>query len=442
MTGTARPASPVAPPGRVKRPSHARAIRLKRILTQHHILPSALAKGITQRSGKPLSKSAMSLMLARGVMPARTPPADIKAQVEAHLRAAGVPEADIAQAWEPDASVDEANPIPPSRVDASLRAHRISVVRVVPATARPSSPAAQPTHPAALIPPVEPDMLTQDAKRHFKLFRDPFQHDVQTGDDVYINPDIRYVRESAFNAAKLGGMLAVVGESGAGKSVLRRDLIDRIQREGHPVRIVQPRVIDKGTLTAGQICEAILDDLRPGVPVPASLERRARLVERLLTESARLQNAHVLLIEEAHDLRVQTLKFLKRFWELEDGFRKLLSIILVGQPELKVKLDERQSWEAREVIRRIEIAELPPLDKHLREYLDFKIRRSSPDRSIDDIFDASGIDAIRTRLTHWDGRRTLSMLYPLSINNLATRAINAAAANGVPRVDGAIVAEI
>ena len=45
------------------------------------------------------------------------------------------------------------------------------------------------------------------------------------------------------------------------------------------------------------------------------------------------------------------LKFLKRFWELEDGFKKLLSILLIGQPELKNKLDERQHYEAREVIR-------------------------------------------------------------------------------------------
>ncbi len=32
---------------------------------------------------------------------------------------------------------------------------------------------------------------------------------------------------------------------------------------------------------------------------------------------------HVLIIEEAHDLSVHTLKYLKRFWELEDGFKKL-----------------------------------------------------------------------------------------------------------------------
>jgi type II secretory pathway predicted ATPase ExeA len=33
------------------------------------------------------------------------------------------------------------------------------------------------------------------------------------------------------------------------------------------------------------------------------------------------------MIEEAHDLSIQTMKYLKRFWEMEDGFKKLLSIV-------------------------------------------------------------------------------------------------------------------
>ena len=69
----------------------------------------------------------------------------------------------------------------------------------------------------------------------------------------------------------------------------------------------------------------------------------------------------MLMIEEAHDLSIPTLKYLKRFWELEDGFKKLLAIVLIGQVEMKAKLDESQNWEAREVIRRIEVLELKPL---------------------------------------------------------------------------------
>ena len=41
-------------------------------------------------------------------------------------------------------------------------------------------------------------------------------------------------------------------------------------------------------------------------------------------------------------MNVNTLKHLKRFHELEDGFQRLLSIILIGQPEAKMKLSRAQ----------------------------------------------------------------------------------------------------
>jgi type II secretory pathway predicted ATPase ExeA len=254
---------------------------------------------------------------------------------------------------------------------------------------------------------------------------------------------VRYVREAMFTTARLGGFLAVVGESGAGKTVLRRDLIDRVQREGHPIRIIQPRALDKVTLTARHICEAILEDLRPGTRHATSLERLARQVEQLLLDSSRAGNQHLLLIEEAHDLHISTLKYLKRFWELEDGFKKLLAIVLVGQPELKQRLDERINFDAREVIRRCEIAELQPLNNNLETYLAHKLRRVGAE--IDQVLDESAFTAIRNRLTVQRGggrAQMLSLLYPLVVNNLVTRALNAAAEIGAPRVTADVIAEL
>ncbi len=46
----------------------------------------------------------------------------------------------------------------------------------------------------------------------------------------------------------------------------------------------------------------------------------------------------LLVIEEAHGLPTATLKHLKRFFELEDGFKKLLGIVLIGQTELRMNL--------------------------------------------------------------------------------------------------------
>ena len=101
-------------------------------------------------------------------------------------------------------------------------------------------------------------MLSQKAKKHFKLFVDPFIDDVQKPEDVFLSPEQIYIRESMFYVAQHGGFLAVIGESGAGKTTLRRDLIDRIQRENHTITTIQPQIIDKSRLTAGSLCEAII----------------------------------------------------------------------------------------------------------------------------------------------------------------------------------------
>ena len=184
-------------------------------------------------------------------------------------------------------------------------------------------------------------------KKHFSVFTNPFTDEVRSADEVFTSPDVRYVREALFQTAKFGGFMAVVGESGAGKSTLRRDLIDRINNENLPIIVIEPYIIamedndKKGkTLKAAHIAEAVISTLAPLERMKQSPEARFRQLHRVLKDSSRAGNQHVLIIEEAHSLPVPTLKHLKRFFELEDGFKKLLSIVLVGQPELKLKLSE------------------------------------------------------------------------------------------------------
>ena len=201
-------------------------------------------------------------------------------------------------------------------------------------------------------------MISQAAKKQFNIVRDPFNDDITCHEDIYLEKEQRYIRESMFAAAKHGGFLAIIGESGAGKSVLRRDLIDRINKEEQPVRIISPVTPDKGRLTASGIEDAVIYDLNPEAHIKRSHEAKARQMEKLLLNSSRAGSSHCLIIEEAHDLTIPVLKQLKRFWELEDGFKRLLSIILIGQPELKNKLDERMNYEARETAERRSIGQV------------------------------------------------------------------------------------
>lgn len=286
--------------------------------------------------------------------------------------------------------------------------------------------------------------LSAKTRQHFNLTRDPFGECQDTA-DVFLSPDIRYVREAMMDKVRHGGFLAVVGESGAGKTTLCEEQQDRLAREQQPVIVIKPYVLamedndTKGkTLKAQHIAEAIMAAVAPLTSLKSSPEARFRQVHMALRDSSRANNRHVLFIEEAHSLPIATLKHLKRFLELKDGMKPLLSIILLGQPELAKKLSE-QNPEVREVVQRIEIVHLPPLDNDLEGYLRHRFARVG--MKLEDVIDRSGIDAVRTRLTTTAARGASSWVYPLATHNVLAAAMNAAAAVGAPKVTGDIVRE-
>jgi type II secretory pathway predicted ATPase ExeA len=300
--------------------------------------------------------------------------------------------------------------------------------------------------------------ITQATRQHFKLFKDPFTDDVQEAKDVFLTSDVRYVREAMWTTVRHGGITGVVGESGSGKSTVLRDLADRIVREQANVVMIEPYVlameendIRGKTLKSAAIAESIITAISPLTRPMRSAEARFRQLHMLLKDSHRAGNRHVLVIEEAHCLPTATLKHLKRFFELQDGFKKLLSIILIGQPELRQKLSEKNP-EVREVVQRCEVVELPPLDNNLEDYLKFKFARvGGAGFDLATVFDKGAIDALRNKLSFNSGSSGKarafgqtaqgSLLYPLAVANLVSASMNLAVSLGAPLVTADLVME-
>lgn len=166
-------------------------------------------------------------------------------------------------------------------------------------------------------------VLFPATKKAFGLFRDPFADDaMQSADDVFT--DTRYVREAQFQTAHHGGFLAVIGESGAGKSTLRRGLIKRVNRENAPVIVIEPYIIamEDNDVKGKTLKAAAISTIAPLESIKRSQDARFRQLHRVLKDSRQAGFSHVLVIEEAHSLPIPTLKHLKRFFELESGFKK------------------------------------------------------------------------------------------------------------------------
>nr|WP_274603184.1 AAA family ATPase [Desulfuromonas acetoxidans] len=238
------------------------------------------------------------------------------------------------------------------------------------------------------------------------------------------------------DAARHGGFLAVIGEVGSGKSVMRRKVIEQLKRDGD-VLVIYPQVIDKERVTAGSICDAIIYDISNEKP-KQRLEAKSRQVQRLLLDRSRNGFRHVIILEESHDLSVPVLKYLKRFHELEDGYKKMLGIILVAQTELKSRFTESQNIDMREVIQRVQIAEIHGLNGSLKGYLKVKFERLGV--KLDSIFTDDAFDMISSRLTTQDdSRRKVSLAHPLRVNSLVIDAINLAHEMGEERVTGDVI---
>jgi type II secretory pathway predicted ATPase ExeA len=124
-------------------------------------------------------------------------------------------------------------------------------------------------------------------------------------------------------------------------------------------------------------------------------------------------------------------------YELEIGYTKLLSIILIGQPELLTKLSERNP-EVREIVQRCEVVNLMPIETaRIEDFINHRLQRI--DKKSSDIIDTSGITAIGDRLI---SRNKESQLYPLAVSNFLVAALNLAAKIGVPMIDADIVKEV
>ena len=295
---------------------------------------------------------------------------------------------------------------------------------------------------------LQKENLTPEARKHFGLVRSPFVDDVTTPDDVFQSPSVRYARAALTDCANHHSFLALVGESGAGKSTLAEDLEERIRAEKKDIVVFRPYVQGMSendrqgkTLKSGSIAESIVFALDPHARVALSAQGRFRQIHELLKSSAQMGRRHLLLIEEAHDLPVATLKHLKRFLELKDGMRRLLGIAMIGQPELRKRLSA-QSADVREVAQRCEIVELEPLNNELEAYLRHKLARFNV--KYEEVFSDDAGDAIRARLIHiprgGNDSHAISICYPQVVNNLVCRAMNAATKAGFDRVDAQVIA--
>ena len=171
-----------------------------------------------------------------------------------------------------------------------------------------------------------------------------------------ITPDPRYLYLSERHAEALahllygineaGGFVQLTGEVGTGKTTIVRSLLAQTPKNAEIALILNPK------MTAPEFLLTICEELGIGVPDSAT-ESLKDLVDIL---SGYLLRAHaggrrvVVVVDEAQNLAPSVLEQVRLLTNLETNTRKLLQIILIGQPELRELLARN---ELRQLAQRI-----------------------------------------------------------------------------------------
>ncbi len=167
---------------------------------------------------------------------------------------------------------------------------------------------------------------------HFGLHDHPFS----------IAPDPRYLfmsdrhREALahllYGIRNEGGFVLLTGEIGTGKTTVCRCLLEQLPADTRVAYIINPR------LSALELLATICGEFGISCPEGNSSKLFIDRLNVFLLDSHAAGRQSVLIIDEAQNLSAEVLEQIRLLTNLETNRRKLLQIILIGQPELRVLL--------------------------------------------------------------------------------------------------------
>ena len=208
--------------------------------------------------------------------------------------------------------------------------------------------------------------MATDYLSFFNLSDDPFR----------LTPDISYFYNSPAHATALlsleycvthkEGFCILTGEPGTGKTTIIRLFTEKWKDRAEIALIMTPR------LSPDEFFRAILDDFK--IPLCSSKNDMLKAFRGFLLEHAAQNRRVTIIVDEAQELPDETIEELRLLSNLETEKEKLLQIILIGQPELRVKLLSEQ---LRQINQRITVrVQLNPLtEAETSDYINTRLIR-------------------------------------------------------------------
>ena len=224
------------------------------------------------------------------------------------------------------------------------------------------------------------------------------------------------------------GFLLITGEVGTGKTTLMKALVEKLHAPTRSALILNP------TLSGTQLLRAIVQDfgILPGQALRPSTTRGELLqaIEQFLLHQAASGGVGVLIIDEAQALSSGALEQVRLLSTVETQKEKLLQIVLVGQPELRLRLATESRLRALNQRIAVRYHIQPLSDEEVALYIDHRIRAAQGKRTLR--FTEEAI----ARITH------VSQGVPRLINLFCDQALLAGFVHESDVIDESMVSEI
>ncbi len=250
---------------------------------------------------------------------------------------------------------------------------------------------------------------------YFQLKQEPF--------NIAPNPNLMYpssrhqeaIGYLRYGLRGNGGFVMLTGEVGTGKTMVSRAVLSDLPDTFNVAYILNP------TLDNIQLLQTVCESFEIELSKPNDHKVLSDALQHFLIEQDALGRSCLLVIDEAQHLSAEALEQLRLFTNLETNEKKLLQIILIGQPELQEKLNTR---ELRQLAQRITARyHLLPLNKQeTYAYLNHRVIAVGGTRPL---FNKKAMDVIFKQ-----AKGT-----PRLINLLADRSLMGAFAQGKAFVD-------
>ena len=251
-------------------------------------------------------------------------------------------------------------------------------------------------------------LLTSDAVKFFGLKADPFDVDRVPGDDeIFTDKHLDEVAARVRDAVLYKRFVCVVGAVGTGKTSMKIRIARELAQSRQKCHLIYPEFFDMNAINVGAIAGSILEEFE--VKVPRDSTARVRRIKQQLTSLEKDDARVALVFDECHRLNEKVLVSLKNFWEMTNGgYSRLLGVVLFGQPKF-VEATLRDS-KFREIAERVQIVEMPSIEKSAKEYLTHKIAAAGGD--INTLFEPKAVQRICSVAKT-----------PLSLGNLANNSL-------------------